>query len=89
MWRLLPLSLKLSSLNRELIARAEAIGSARRVVLDMDSSEIRQNLTVFQPPSNSEGRFGKTLIGNAAPTEQAKVNQNPDTTNLPVGYLKG
>ena len=27
-------------LNRELIARAEAIDSSRRVVLDMDSTEI-------------------------------------------------
>ncbi len=30
----------LATLNRELIARAEAIDSARRVVLDMDSTEI-------------------------------------------------
>ncbi len=30
----------LAALNRELIARAEAIDSARRVVLDMDSTEI-------------------------------------------------
>jgi hypothetical protein len=30
----------LAALNRELIARAEAIASPRRVVLDMDSTEI-------------------------------------------------
>jgi hypothetical protein len=30
----------LAALNRELIARAEAIDSPRRVVLDMDSTEI-------------------------------------------------
>jgi len=29
-----------AALNRELIARAEAIGSPRRVVLDIDSTEI-------------------------------------------------
>ena len=31
----------LAALNRELIARAEAIDSPRRVVLDMDSTEVR------------------------------------------------
>lgn len=29
------------------------------------------------------------MISNGAHTEQAKVNQNPDTTNLPVEYLEG
>ena len=33
----------LAALNRELIARAEAIDSPRRVVLDMDSTEIQVN----------------------------------------------
>lgn len=31
----------LAALNRELVARAEAIGSPRRIVLDMDSTEVR------------------------------------------------
>ena len=30
----------LAALNRELVARAEAIDSPRRIVLDMDSTEI-------------------------------------------------
>ncbi len=29
------------------------------------------------------------MIRNSAPTEQAKVNQNPDTANLPVAYQMG
>jgi hypothetical protein len=31
----------LAALNRELVAKAEAIASPRRVVLDMDSTEVR------------------------------------------------
>jgi Transposase DDE domain group 1 len=31
----------LAALNRELLAKAEAIASPRRVVLDMDSTEVR------------------------------------------------
>ena len=30
----------LAALNRELVARAEAIDSPRRIVLDMDSTEV-------------------------------------------------
>ena len=30
----------LAALNRELVARAEAVDSARRIVLDMDSTEV-------------------------------------------------
>ena len=31
----------LAALNRELVAKVEAIASPRRVVLDMDSTEVR------------------------------------------------
>jgi F0F1-type ATP synthase alpha subunit len=49
----------LAALNRELIARAEAIDSSRRVVLDMDSTEIpvygRQEQSVRRVGANEGG----------------------------------
>jgi hypothetical protein len=48
----------LASINRELIAKAEAIESPQRVVLDMDSTEI----PVYGQPENSahNGHFEST-----------------------------
>ena len=43
----------LAALNRELVARAEAIDSPRRIVLDMDSTEVRvhggQEQSAYKP----------------------------------------
>jgi hypothetical protein len=39
----------LSRINRELLAKAEAMGSPQRVVLDMDSTEI----PVYEEPEHS------------------------------------
>jgi hypothetical protein len=44
----------LAALNRELIARAEALDSPRRVVLDMDSTEIRVHDFIVNPLSLSK-----------------------------------
>jgi len=48
----------LAALNRELIVRAEAIASPRRVVLDMDSTEIR--VYGEQEQSTYNGHFEST-----------------------------
>jgi len=48
----------LAALNRELIARAEAIHSPRRIVLDMDSTEVR--VYGEQEQSAYNGHFAST-----------------------------
>ena len=47
-----------ANLNRELIARTEAIAAPRRVVLDMDSTEIRVHGQQVQSAYN--GHFAST-----------------------------
>src|SRR6266446_8042336 len=48
----------LAALNRELLARVEAIASPRRIVLDMDSTEVRDNN--LQEQSAYNGHFEST-----------------------------
>ena len=48
----------LAALNRELVARAEAIDSPRRIVLDMDSTEVRGHSRQEQSAYN--GHFEST-----------------------------
>ena len=50
----------LAALNRELVAKAEAIASPRRVVLDMDSTEVRVHGRQEQSAYN--GHFESTCI---------------------------
>jgi hypothetical protein len=54
----------LVTLNRELIARADAIAAPRRVVLDLDSTEIRVHGQQEQSAYN--GHFASTCYPSAA-----------------------